>query len=218
MSQTTVLLVDDHPLVRQGCRYILEQQKDITVIGEASTGEEAVEKVKTLKPTVVLMDINLPGVGGIEVTRTLTYQFPRLRVIILSVHTDESYVYRALEAGASAYIVKQGGARELEEAMAAVVAGQVYLSASVARPVVDGYLKHASHLSETPETPLTAKEREVVQLLSRGLSSKEIAEQLKSSPLTVDVHRKNILKKLALHSVAELVKWAIRHKLVSVDE
>jgi DNA-binding NarL/FixJ family response regulator len=218
MSQTTVLLVDDHTLIRQGCRHILEQHADITVVGEASTGEEAVEKVKTLRPTVVLMDINLPGVGGIEVTRTLKYQFPRLLIIILSVHTDESYVYRALEAGASAYIVKQGGARELEEAVAAVVAGQVYLSASVSRPVVDGYLKHVSHLTETPDTPLTAKEREVVQLLSRGLSSKEIAAQLKSSPLTVDVHRKNIMKKLAIHSVPELVKWAIRHKLVSVDE
>ncbi|MSQ48097.1 MAG: response regulator transcription factor [Deltaproteobacteria bacterium] len=218
MSQTTVLLVDDHTLIRQGCRYILEQHKDITVIGEASTGEDAVEKVKTLKPTVVIMDINLPGIGGIEVTRTLKYQFPRLHIVILSVHTDESYVYRALEAGASAYIVKQGGARELEEAVAAVVAGQVYLSASVSRPVVDGYMKHASRLPETPDTPLTVKEREVVQLLSRGFSSKEIAEQLKSSPLTVDVHRKNIMKKLALHSVPELVKWAIRHKLISVDE
>ncbi len=218
MPHTTVLLVDDHPLVRQGCRYILEQHKEITVIGEASTGEEAVGKVKALKPTVVLMDINLPGVGGIEFTRTLKYQFPRLLIIILSVHTDESYVYRAFEAGASAYIVKQGGARELEEAVAAVVAGKIYLSASVSRPVVDGYMKHAPRLTETPDTLLTAKEREVVQLLSRGLSSKEIAEQLKSSPLTVDVHRKNIMKKLAIHSVPELVKWAIRHKLVSVDE
>ncbi|NOT54154.1 MAG: response regulator transcription factor [Deltaproteobacteria bacterium] len=218
MPHTTILLVDDHPLVRQGCRYILEQHSEITVIGEASTGEDAVEKVKALKPTVVLMDINLPGVGGIEVTRTLKYQFPRLLIITLSVHTDESYVYRAFEAGASAYIVKQGGARELEEAVAAVVAGKIYLSASVSRPVVDGYMKHASHRSETPDNPLTAKEREVVQLLSRGLSSKEIAAQLKLSPLTVDVHRKNIMKKLALHSLPELVKWAIRHQLVSVDE
>lgn len=218
MHQTTVLLVDDHLLVRQGCRRILEQRKDVTVVGEASSGEEGLKKIEELKPHVVFMDLNLPGIGGIDVTRRLKIERPMTKVIVLSVHTDEAYVYRALEAGAAAYIVKQGGAQELEDALNAVTSGHVYLSPLVSQSVVATYVKYGSHVAPSAEAPLTAKELEVTHLLTQGLSSKEVAQRLGSSPQTVDVHRKNIMKKLAIHSVPELVKWAIRNKLISVDE
>ena len=218
MAKTTVLLVDDHLLVRQGCRRILEQRPEITVVGEASTGEEALEKVETLRPAVVFLDVNLPGISGIEVTRRLRLQHPLLKVIVLSVHTDEAYVSRALATGASAYIVKQGAARELEEALEAVIGGHVYLSPLISRAVVDMYIKHASQTTRPDEALLTPKEREVLQLLTRGLSSKGMGQQLKVSSQTVDVHRKSIMKKLNLHTVPELVKWAIRQKLISLEE
>jgi two-component system, NarL family, response regulator NreC len=218
MPQTTVLLVDDHLLVRQGCRRILEQRKDVTVVGEASSGEEGLKKIEELKPHVVFMDLNLPGIGGIDVTRRLKIERPMTKVIVLSVHTDEAYVYRALEAGAAAYIVKQGGAQELEDALNAVTSGHMYLSPLVSQSVVATYVKYGSRVAPSAEAPLTAKELEVTHLLTQGLSSKEIAQRLGSSPQTVDVHRKNIMKKLAIHSVPELVKWAIRNKLISVDE
>jgi two-component system, NarL family, response regulator NreC len=218
MAKTTVLLVDDHLLIRQGCRRILEQRPDVTVVGEASTGEEALEKVETLRPAVVFLDVNLPGISGIEVTRRLRLQHPLLKVIVLSVHTDEAYVSRALTTGASAYIVKQGAARELEEALEAVIEGHVYLSPLISRAVVNMYIKHATQTTRPDEALLTPKEREVLQLLTRGLSSKEMGQQLKVSSQTVDVHRKSIMKKLNLHTVPELVKWAIRQKLISLEE
>jgi two-component system, NarL family, response regulator NreC len=218
MAKTTVLLVDDHLLIRQGCRRILEQRPDVTVVGEASTGEEALEKVETLRPAVVFLDVNLPGISGIEVTRRLRLQHPLLKVIVLSVHTDEAYVFRALTTGASAYIVKQGAARELEEALEAVIEGHVYLSPLISRAVVNMYIKHATQTTRPDEALLTPKEREVLQLLTRGLSSKEMGQQLKVSSQTVDVHRKSIMKKLNLHTVPELVKWAIRQKLISLEE
>jgi two-component system, NarL family, response regulator NreC len=218
MAKTTVLLVDDHLLIRQGCRRILEQRPDVTVVGEASTGEEALEKVETLRPAVVFLDVNLPGISGIEVTRRLRLRHPLLKVIVLSVHTDEAYVSRALTTGASAYIVKQGAARELEEALEAVIEGHVYLSPLISRAVVNMYIKHATQTTRPDEALLTPKEREVLQLLTRGLSSKEMGQQLKVSSQTVDVHRKSIMKKLNLHTVPELVKWAIRQKLISLEE
>jgi two-component system, NarL family, response regulator NreC len=218
MPQTTVLLVDDHLMIRQGCRRILEQRQDVTVVGEATSGEEGLKKIEELKPHVVLMDLNLPGISGIDVTRRLKIERPMTKVIVLSVHTDEAYVYRALEAGAAAYIVKQGGAQELEDALNAVTSGHVYLSPLVSRSVVATYVKYGSRAAPSADAPLTAKELEVMNLLTQGLSSKEIAQRLGSSPQTVDVHRKNIMNKLNIHTVPELVKWAIRNKLISVDD
>jgi DNA-binding NarL/FixJ family response regulator len=218
MLNTTVLLVDDHALVRQGCRRILEQYEGITVVGEAESGEEALEKIEALKPAVVVLDLSLPGLGGVEVMEKIRRQFPKVKVIILSLHTHESYVYRAFTAGALAYVVKQGGARELEGAIHAVCAGHVYVSPLVLRPVVDVYLKHAAKEVGVEDYPLTNKEREVLLLLTQGLSSKEAAQHLHLSPQTVDVHRKNIMKKLDIHNMPGLVKWALRAKMISVEE
>lgn len=217
MQNTTILLVDDHVLIRQGCRRVLEHYDGIVVVGEAQNGEEALEKIDETKPNLVLMDLNLPDVGGIEVTRRIKNQFPKVRVLILSLHTQENYVYRALEAGASAYIVKQGGARELEGAIDAVTAGYTYLSPLVSQPIVDVYLKYAPREMGLEGSLLTNKEREVLVLLTQGLSSKEAAQQLQLSPQTVDVHRKNIMKKLDIHNVPGLVRWALRTGMISVE-
>jgi len=218
MLNTTILLVDDHALVRQGCQRILEQHPGIAVVGEAETGEEALEKIETLKPAIVMLDLSLPGLGGLEVTQKIRSRFPKVKVVILSLHTHDSYVYRAFEAGASAYVVKQGGARELEGAIHAVCSGHVYLSPLVLRPVVEVYLKYASREIGLEDCPLTNKEREVLLLLTQGLSSKEAAQRLQLSPQTVDVHRKNIMKKLDIHNMPGLVKWALRAKMISVED
>jgi len=218
MAQTTVLLVDDHGIVRQGCRAILAKQSDITIVGEAETGQEALEKVEALKPKVVVMDLNLPGLCGIEVIRRLRACHSRSQVVVLSVHTDEAYVYRALEARALAYVVKQGAARELLEAIEAVVAGHVYLSPLISRPVVKTYMQHSSRFTTPEEVPLTVREREVLQLLAEGSSSKEIAQRLKISARTVDVHRQHIMNKLDIHTLPELVKYAIRKNLTSLED
>lgn len=218
MNRTSVLLVDDHSIVRQGCRKVLEQRGDLVIVGEATTGEEALTKIKGLKPTVVFLDLSLPGLGGIETTRRIRTEFPLVRTIILTFHTEEVYVYRALEAGAAAYITKQGGAQELEDALDAVLKEQMYLSPHISRSVVESYLKRASHSSTLGKELLTAKELEVLKLLTEGLSSKEIGQHLHTSSLTIDVHRRNIMKKLNIHSLPGLVKWAIRNKMVSVEE
>jgi len=218
MNRTSVLLVDDHSIVRQGCRKVLEQRGDLAIVGEATTGEEALAKIKTLKPMVVFLDLSLPGLGGIETTRRIKTDYPLVRTIILTFHTEEVYVYRALEAGAAAYITKQGGAQELEDALDAVLKEQMYLSPLISRSVVESYLKRATHSSLLGKELLTTKEIEVLKLLTEGLSSKEIGQHLHTSSLTIDVHRRNIMKKLDIHSLPGLVKWAIRNKMVSVEE
>jgi DNA-binding NarL/FixJ family response regulator len=218
MNRISVLLVDDHSIVRQGCRKVLEQRGDLTIVGEAATGEEALTKIKTLKPTVVFLDLSLPGLGGIETTRRIKADYPLVRTIILTFHTEEMYVYRALEAGAAAYVTKQGGAQELEDALEAVLKEQMYLSPLISRSVVESYLKRASHSSMLGKELLTAKEIEVLKLLTEGLTSKEIGHHLHTSSLTIDVHRRNIMKKLNIRSLPGLVKWAIRNNMVSVEE
>jgi DNA-binding NarL/FixJ family response regulator len=218
MTQVSLLLVDDHAVVRQGCRAIVAQQSGLTVLGEAATGQEALEKVKLFGPRVVVMDLNLPGLNGIEVIRRLKTDHPQIKVVVLSVHTDEAYVYRALEAGASAYVVKQGAARELLAAIEAVAVGYVYLSPLISRPIVQAYLRHSSHLSPPEEALLTAREREVLQCLTEGLSNKEIAQRLNTSVRTIEVHRQHIMDKLDIHTLPELVKYAIRKNLISLEE
>jgi DNA-binding NarL/FixJ family response regulator len=188
------------------------------VVGEAATGQEALEKVEALRPNVVVADLNLPGLGGIEVTRRLRERYPEIYVVVLSVHTDEAYVYRALEAGASAYVVKQGAARNLIEAVEAVISGQMYLSPEISRTVVEAYKHRTSGIPSEEAALLTNREREVLQLLTEGLTSKEIAQRLGTSPRTVEVHRLHIMRKLDIHSVPELVKYAIRTKMISLEE
>ena len=212
----TVLIVDDHSLVREGCRAILDKQNDMTVVGEAATGQEALEKVEALSPEIVVLDLNLPGLNGIEIINRLKSRPVPVKVVVLSVYQDEMYVYRALEAGAGAYVVKQGAARELVDAIDAVAANQRYLSPQIATTLVESLRSPAR--KNLPETlPLTSREREVLQLLAEGLSNKAMAERLQTSRRTVETHRRHIMKKLDLHTVAELVVYALRHHLIDPD-
>ncbi|MBI3301851.1 MAG: response regulator transcription factor, partial [Deltaproteobacteria bacterium] len=181
-------------------------------------GQEALEKVETLKPKVAVIDLNLPGLNGIEVIRRLRTHHPQTLMVVLSVHMDEAYVYRALEAGASAYVVKQGAARELIEAIEAVVSGYVYLCPLISRPIVQAYIQRVFRSPSPEEVPLTSREQEVLQLLAEGLNSKEIAQRLQTSTRTIDVHRQHIMNKLDLHTLPKLVKYAIRKKLIFLEE
>jgi len=217
-TKQAVLLVDDHAIVRAGCKAILTQHNHISVCGEAASGPRAIEQAKSLRPTVVVMDLNLPDLNGIETTRRLKAQAPNIRVVILSVHTDEVYVHRALEAGASAYVVKEGAVRELVEAVEAVSAGHMYLSPTISRVVVQSYLQRADYDPELEKQLLTSREQEVLQLVTTGLSTKEIAQRLQTSPRTIEAHRRNLMKKLNVHNTPELVAYALRHQLVLSDK
>lgn len=214
----TVFLVDDHPVVRQGCKAILSERNDITVVGEAPTGLEALEQISLLKPTIVIMDLNLPDLSGIEIVRRLKAQPRGLHIVILSVHVDDVYVHRALEAGASAYVVKEGAVQELGDAIDAVTAGHMYLSPVISRTVIRTYLQRPARSPSSEGETLTIREQEVLQLVAAGLSSKEIAQRFRTSPRTVETHRRNIMQKLNLHNVSELVRYAIRHKLIRGEE
>ena len=215
---TNILIVDDHSIVRQGCRTILSQRPGLSVIGEAASGHEAIEKAQALRPDLIVMDLNIPGINGIEALRRIRSQQERIHVIILSVHTDEAYVYRALEAGAVGYVVKQGAGKELLDAIEAALSGNMYLSPSISRSVVRAYLKRSRGPAKPVDDPLTPKEREVLQLVTEGLTSKEMAQQLKTSPRTVETHRQHIMKKLDIHTLPGLVKYAIRKKMISLDD
>ncbi len=214
----TVFLVDDHPVVRQGCKAILNERNDITVVGEAPNGLEALEQISLLKPTIVIMDLNLPDLSGIEIVRRLKAQPRGLHIVILSVHVDDVYVHRALEAGASAYVVKEGAVQELGDAIDAVTAGHMYLSPVISRTVIRTYLQRPARSPSSEGETLTVREQEVLQLVAAGLSSKEIAQRFRTSPRTVETHRRNIMQKLDLHNVSELVRYAIRHKLIRGEE
>ncbi len=213
-----ILLSDDHEIVREGFRVLIDNQDDMSVVAETSDGREAVEKALQLKPDVVVIDIGLPGLNGIDATRQILEQLPRTRVIALSVHQEARYVTEMLKAGASGYLVKTCAFGELIQAIHAVLDNETYLSSKVAGSVVGQALG-------TPEgdqpaggpNALSAREREVLQLLVEGKSSKEIAHCLSVTTRTVDLHRQNVMKKLDLFSVAELTKYAIRRGITSLD-
>lgn len=205
-----VLLADDHRMVRHGFRLILESQEDMDVIGEAGNGREAVELAERLRPDVVVMDVTMPELNGIEATRRIRQISPFIRVVALSVHRDGVYVREIVRAGAEGYILKESGDQELISAVRAVAEGNGYLSPEVAGAVLKDYRKHATN----PVDLLTPREREVLQLVAEGRTNKEIATRLNLSVYTVDGHRTRIMEKLGLHSVGELVRFAVRNGIV----
>lgn len=204
-----VLLADDHAVVRQGFRLILAQQEDMEVVGEAGGGLEAVRLAEELKPDLVIMDIAMPDVNGVEATRRITEGTPERKVLILSMHKDAVYVRESLRAGAKGYLLKESIDQDLLRAIRAVAAGNGFLSPEISGTVLDDYQQ-----TEDPFDRLTAREREVLQMLADGKVAKEIATELDVSIYTVDAHRGRILKKLGLHSATELVKFAMRKGLV----
>ena len=209
---TTILLADDHQIVRQGLRQLLEAQPDFRVLGEAADGYAAVTLCEELQPDVVLMDIWMPHLSGIDATRRIIKQSGDTKVLILSMHKARTYVEQVLRAGASGYLLKDLGAAEVVSAIRAVRDGQCYLSPSITQQVLDALAKPGS---DSPGEVLTDREREVLQNIAEGLSSKEIANQLGVSLKTVEAHRANLMDKLGIHKVSGLVRFAIREGLVA---
>ncbi len=218
MRRIKVLLAEDHTIVRKGIRALLDGVIDIEVIGEAEDGREAVEKVSQLLPDVVLMDNTMPILNGLEATRQIKKQFPKIMVLILTMHTDEEYIFRFLQAGASGYLIKKTAPKELVSAIKAVYRGDSFLSPSISKKVIDEYLHYVEEASKPNSyTQLTDREREVLQLIVEGFSNKEIAEQLHLSVKTVGNHRLNLMEKLDLHNVSDLTKYAIRKGIISLE-
>lgn len=209
-KRTRILLADDHRMVRQGFKLILQAQEDMDVVGETGNGREALEMAKSLRPDVVVMDVTMPELNGIEATRRIREAEPLVRVLGLSVHRDAVYVREMVRAGAEGYILKESADSELIAAVRAVARGDSYLSPEVAGAVLKDYRKHATN----PLDLLSTREREVLQQLAEGHTNKEIAALLNLSVYTVDGHRTRIMEKLGLHSVGELVRFAVRNGLV----
>ena len=211
-----VLLVDDHEIVREGLRLILSRRDDMEVVGEASNGRDAIEQVSKKAPDVVVMDIGMPELNGIEAALRIRTAYPEARVLALSAMWDRRYVVRMLEAGASGYVVKSSAGDELVRAILAVAKGRKFLSAEVADAVIDSYLGNVA-AEKSSLSLLAAREREVLQYLAEGNSSKEAAHRMGISVRTVETHRANIMSKLNLHGIAELTKYAIAEGLVQID-
>ena len=210
MKRIRILLADDHAVVRQGFKMILDAQPDMEIVGEAGNGREAVELIQHLKPDIVVMDVAMPELNGIEATRRVADTVPHTRVIALSMHKDSVYVREVLRAGARGYLLKDSGAGDLVAAVRAVAQGEGYLSPAVSNAVLDDYRRHVTN----PIDLLTSREREVLQMLAEGKTNKEIATVLNLSVYTVDAHRGRIMEKLNLHSINELVRFAVRNGLV----
>jgi len=205
-----ILLADDHAVVRQGFGRILASHDDMEVVGEAGNGREAVQLAEELKPDVVVMDVSMPELNGIEATRRLTKAAPRTRVLALSMHKDSVYVREILRAGAQGFLLKDASDHDLITAVRAVGQGQGYISPSVSEAVLSDYRRHVSD----PIDLLTSREREVLQLIAEGKTNKEIAAALNLSVYTVDAHRGRVMEKLNLHSTGEIVRFAMRNGLI----
>ncbi len=214
MSQRIkVLIADDHTIVRSGVRLLLDAEPDIQVVGEALDGAEAVELVESLQPNVVLMDITMPGMDGMEATRHIKEEWPEVNVLVLTMHRRDEYFFEMLKAGASGYVLKGAETNELIHAVRIVGRGEVFLYPTMTRKLVQDYLERVTSGSE-PEEVLTPREQQILSLLAEGYSNKEIAERLVISPSTVYTHRSSLMEKLDLTSRHELIKYARRHGLL----
>ena len=210
MKSLRILLADDHELLRQGLRTLIEHQSGWQVCGEATTGREAVAKARELKPDIAVMDFTMPELNGMEATRQIHAALPRTQVLILTMHESEELVREVLAAGARGYVLKSDAGRVLVDALKALADQKPYFTSKVSALVLEGYLNPL-----TRENPaLTPREREIVQLVAEGRSTKELADRLGIRPKTAETHRTNIMRKLNLHSVSEVVRYAIRNKLV----
>lgn len=214
--KSRVVLVDDHTLVRAGLRTLLESLADVEVVGEAADGRSGLDLVAELRPDIVLMDISMPGLNGFEATAHLAAGRPRVALIILSMHSSEAYVRKALRDGASGYLLKDAAVSELPRAIAAVLHGETYVSSAVSH-YIDGLPVDARATEESGLHALTARQREILQLLAEGQSTKEMAHMLGLSTKTIETHRRQIMERLAIFDVPGFVRFAVRHGLVGVD-
>ena len=216
MTTVRVLLADDHGIVRRGLHYLLERSPGFEVIGEAGDGREAVRLAEELNPDVIVMDIAMPTLNGIDATAQIVRRRPETGVIILSMHSDETYLVRALSAGAKGYLLKDSAEADLIRAVQAVSQGRPFFSPAIAQTLLEDYMRRLQqqNLKDSYDL-LTDREKEVLQLLAEGKSNKEVASLLSLSLYTVETHRSNLMQKLNLHSTAEIVLYAVRKKIIS---
>jgi len=215
---TTIVLADDHHVVRQGVRVLLEAQPAFSIVGEAADGHQAVRLVTSLRPAVLVVDLTMPGLTGLEVTRLVRQHAPETRIVILSMHANEEYVLDALRSGASAYVLKNASADELVRAIRKVLGGGRYLSPPLSARAIDVYSERCGAVSPDRYDTLTARERAVLQLAAEGCNHRTIATRLGMSPRTAEVHRVNLMRKLDLHNQMELIWYAMRRGVLSVEE
>jgi DNA-binding NarL/FixJ family response regulator len=216
MTVTRVLLADDHSLVCAGIRTLVERIPNVEVVGEVRSGREALEMVKTRLPNLVLMDIAMAELGGLEALPRITKDFPGVKVIILSAHPNEEYVIRALRDGAVGYLLKDAATEELQLAIDSVTQGKIYLSPSISRTVIDSYLARVNE-AISPLEQLTPRQREILQLIAEGNNTKEIACKLNVSVKTIESHRLQLMERLNIHDIPGLVRYAIRSGLISAE-
>jgi DNA-binding NarL/FixJ family response regulator len=212
-----VLLADDHKIFRDGLRSLIEKEPEMEVVAEAENGRKAARLAGKHSPDVIIMDVSMPDMNGIEAARNITSALPAVRLIALSMHSDRRFVLGMLEAGAAGYLLKDCAFEELAQAIRHVSRGSTYLSPKIADVVVKGYLTKGTKSPAEEVSPLTSREREILQLIAEGLSTKEIASHVCLSIKTVETHRRNIMEKLNIHSIAELTKYSIREGLVTLD-
>jgi two-component system, NarL family, response regulator NreC len=216
VARLRIVIGDDHTLFRHGLRKILEERPDWEIVGEAGNGREAVQHAVAMQPDVIVLDIGMPLLNGIDATRQIVKRLPQTRVLILSMHSEEAYVVQALQAGAHGYMLKDSAARELIRAIAVLADGKAFFSPGVAKVMLDDYVKRLSERGIADRYDLLSeREREIFQLVAEGRSSKDIAALLSLSPTTVETHRAHIMQKLDLHNTAELVLYAVRRGVIA---
>jgi len=217
MRTTTIVLADDHQVVRHGLRSLLEAEPDFSVVGETGDGLEAAQLVERLQPDVLVLDLMMPGLNGLEVTRQVSQRSPRTRVVILSMHASEAHVLEALRSGAAAYVLKESTSAELVRAVREAVAGRRYLSSPLSERAIEAYMQKAESAALDPYEMLTAREREVLHLVVQGHTSAEIADRLFISRRTVETHRANLMRKLGLRTHTDLIRYALQRGILPME-
>ncbi|HTY37129.1 MAG TPA: response regulator transcription factor [Bacteroidota bacterium] len=217
MDKIRILLADDHTLIRSGIATLLQSIKEFSIVGEAEDGEDAVHKTSELRPTVVVIDLSMPKLSGIEATKIIKKRYPETNVLVLTMHENEEYVYQILKSGASGYVLKSAGRDELATAIRAAAKGEKFFSPRISQLMAEGYVKRVEKGGQDApklDVPLTRREREILALVANGFTNQQIADQLFISPRTVDTHRTNIMQKLDIHDLANLVRYAIEHGII----
>jgi two-component system, NarL family, response regulator NreC len=218
MNKTRIVLADDHPVVRHGVRSLLQSDPELSVVGEASDGIETVQLVEKLQPEVLVVDLMIPRLNGLEITRQVRQRSPMTRIIILSMHANEPYVLEALKNGASGYVLKDSSGTDLIQAVRMVASGQRYLSPPLSERAVEAYMMKSQETSFDAYDGLTDREREVLQLAAEGLSNPDIASRLSISPRTVETHRANLMRKLGLKTQTDLIRYALKRGILPMEE
>ncbi len=216
MQKTRILLVDDHAILREGIRALLDKQDNVEVVAEAGNGREAVLKATQSQPDVVILDISMPLMDGLEATRQMKKDNPEIKILVLTMHDDEEYFFQLLRAGASGYITKKSVGSELASAIEAVSRGESFFCPAMSKYLLSDYLRLDKATENIEQVELTSREREIVKLIAEGFTNQQIAESLHRSVKTIESHRSNILRKLDIHDTVELVKYAVRKKLIEI--